>query len=252
MSEVRLPSALRRLLWGLGAAAAYVAVVWTASVQGGMPVRLLFDGPHPQQPYNFVDPPTDLAARNLPAQPGEATFGLLSKGVIAGGSVSTGDGQAGLTFPAQTFAARPGQEVVVTITPQDPLSVGPPPDGLAFDGNAYTVRAEYRPSGQEASPEREVTALLRYPVRANTLLRWDGSGWSRLESTNVPATLQVYANTDQLGTFVAAGPPPPGGQTNWIVFIPLAAIALAAIAGFRARRRQRTKWTRQGTRRGAR
>lgn len=238
---------VRPLAWGLAAAAAYVAAVWAAQVLGSAPVRLLFDGPHPVQPYKFVAPPKDLAAANRPAQSGESVLGLVSRGVIEAGSVTTGDGQATLTFPADTFPARPGQEVRVTITPEDPAGLGPPPEGLRYDGNAYTFRAVYQPSGDQVSPKREVTALLRYPARASALLRWDGSRWTRLKATTVPATLQVYGNTRELGTFVAAGSPVPG-QTNYLVFIPFAAIALAALAGLRARLRQRRKWTRQGER----
>lgn len=236
---------VNRLGWGVVAAAAYVATVWMAHVDGPMPVRLLFDGPHPLQPYNFVAPPKDLAARNQPPQPGEVVLGLLSRGAVEGGSVTTNDGQASMTFPAQTFAPRPGQKVRVRITPEDPARLGPPPEDLRIDGNAYTFTAEYQPSGEEAVPETEVTTLLRYPVRANVLLRWDGERWERLKTTAVPATLQVYGNTTELGTFVAAGPPPPS-DTNWLLFVPIGVIGLAAIAGLRARMRQRKVYTRQG------
>jgi hypothetical protein len=240
---------VNRLAWGVVAAAVYVSAVWVAHVLGPMPVRLLFDGPHPIQPYNFVAPPKDLAVRNQPAQPGEVVLGLLSRGVVEAGSLTTNDGQASITFPAQTFAARPGQKVRVRITPEDPALFGPPPEGLRIDGNAYTFTAEYQPSGDPATLQRDVTAVLRYPVSASVLLRWDGRRWNRLKTTNVPATLQVFGDTGTLDTLVAAGPPiPSGGGTNWLVIIPFGVIGLAAIAGLRARMRQRTVYTRQGKR----
>jgi hypothetical protein len=233
----------------MAAVAAYAVAVWISQAAGLAPVRLLFDGPHPIQPYSFVNPPEDLAAQNVEPQPGEVVLGLLSPGVVESGSVTTNDGQASLSFPAQTFPARPGQEVRVAITPEDPARFGPPPEGLRIDGNAYTFTASYEPSGEEAVPGQEVTALLRYPVRANVLLRWDGNGWTRLKTTTVPATLQVYANIDQLGTLAAAGTPE-SNQQNLLLLIPFAAIALAALAGLRARLRQRSKWNREGTRVG--
>ena len=240
-----------RLAWGAAAAASYLLAAWLFNGVGGAPVRLLFDGPHPVQPYNYVDPPSaDLARTNLPPQPGEFAFSLLSPGVIEGGSVTTGDGQATLTIPGSAFPVPPGQKgVVVRLTPIDPVTLGPPPEGLDFDGNAYTVEAEYRPSGDAATLERDVTAVLRYPVRAEVLLQWDGSRWNRLKSTTVPATLQVFADTGELGTLVAARSPLPSGPGfNYLVILPFAAIGLAALAGLRARLRQRKVWTRQGTR----
>jgi hypothetical protein len=79
--------------------------------------------------------------------------------------------------------------------------------------------------------------LLQYPVHATVILRRDGDVWTTLKSTTVPASLQVFADTQKLGVFVAAGPKPTT-KPNLLPYISVGAILLAAGAGLIARRRQ--------------
>jgi hypothetical protein len=236
MSLTGRSHASSRLAWGVVVVAAYIAAVGM-SASGGWPARLLFDGVGPPNPYRWVSPPPERAASNQPPMLAQRTAKLTSKGSF-GMSVVTGDGQASLVAPEGAFPVEPGQRsVLITITPSDPASLGDPLPGLLYQGNAYTFDAKYQPSGTPAPLVKPVSILLQYPVHATAILRRDGDRWTALKSTAVPASLQVFADTQRLGVFVAAGPKPTT-KPNLLPYISIGAILLAAGAGLIARRRQ--------------
>jgi len=110
-----------------------------------------------------------------------------------------------VTFPAGVIVLRPGESSVnVTILPLDPGSLAAPPAGRRFDGNAYRVSASYAGSAAPAVFGAAVTVVLRYPVHATQILRLDGGAWTPLPSIRFEGSQQALANTDRLGTFVAA------------------------------------------------
>jgi hypothetical protein len=231
-----------RLAWGLAAGATYLAAVAITAALAAAPVRLLFDGVVPPQPYNWVSPPPDLAGSNRLPLPGEGSLPFRESGLEAG-TVSTGDGQASVVIPSDTFPPRRGQRaVVVSISPEDPARFGAPPPGLILDGNAYTTEARYRPSGELAAPQRTITVILRYPVHATVLLRSSETGWIQLSTNAIPANLQVFGETPELGTFVASAPPQTGPR-RWLPLASIGAIVLAAGAGLIARLRNRRRRT---------
>jgi hypothetical protein len=233
---------LARLSWGVVAAALYVAAVLVTS--GRAPVRLLFDGFSGPVQYNWVSPPPSLASTNQPPQSGSTDITVEASG-SGGLSLATGDAQASIVAPQGTFAAKDGQTAVhVSIAPLDPAKVGPTPNGLAFDGNAYTFTATYVPSGDPAPMTKRASILLRYPIHATQILRWTGTGWAALKTTVVTGTLQVFAGSDELGTFVAVAPNQKRGL-GWLPYISVGAIVLAGLAGLLVR------W-REGKRRAAR
>jgi hypothetical protein len=228
-----------RLLWGIAATAVYVAAVW-GSAGGLAPARVLFDGFAPPQPYRWVSPPPPFASSNQPPEPASQENDLGPTG-SEGISVATGDGQASLVAAKETFPPVAGQRsVLLRITASLPESVGPPPSGMQFDGNAYTFTAAYQPSGDEAPPEKVMSVLLRYPVHATVLLRWDGARWVELQSTTIATALQVYAQTDVLGTFAAAAPKQ-GRSLGWLPYVSVGAIVLAGLAGLTVRLRERRR-----------
>jgi hypothetical protein len=225
-----------RLAWGVVVVAAYIAAVGMSAPRG-WPARLLFDGVGPPNPYRWVSPPPDRAVSNQPPMAARRTAKLTSKGSF-GLSAVTGDGQASLVAPQGAFPIELGQRsVLITITPSDPAPLGDPLAGLLYQGNAYTFDAKYQPSGQPAPLVKPVSVLLQYPVHATVILRRDGDRWTALKTTTVPASLQVFADTQKLGVFVAAGPKPTT-KPNLLPFISIGAILLAAGAGLIARRRQ--------------
>jgi hypothetical protein len=213
----------------------------------GLPPRPIFDGLAPPPPYRWVNPPPELAAGNEQPLRGTGRIPLGPEGGAV--TVATEDGQALVSVPRGGFGPPPGDgETVVrlTITPVDPAVLGPPPQDLRFDGNAYRVDAAYPGSNDTATPMGPPTVFLRYPLHADRLLRWSGTGWDALVSNRILPSLQVYAEAPELGTFVAAtrdlgDPAPTPSGPHWKTLGVLAAVAalIAAAAGFLARRRIR-------------
>jgi hypothetical protein len=226
----------RRAAVGLAVAAVYVLSV-ALTVGRAAPPRLLFDGFVPTAPYNWVNPPPQLTSTNKAPQSGEGEVALSEAG-SAGLSVATGDAQASIVAPEGAFPPKPGQTSIhVTITPMDPAEVGSPPAGKAFDGNAYEFTAQYQPSGEDAPLQKRASILLRYPIHTTVILRRTETGWSELKTTIVTGTLQVFAGTTQLGTFVGAAPKQ-GRGLGWLPYISIGAIALAGLAGLAVRWRE--------------
>jgi hypothetical protein len=231
----------RVLSWGVVAAGFYIlSALLVASI--GQPVLPLFDGLGPPQPYRWVTPPPEVAATNEPATPGTGKVSL--KGPPQNFFVTTEDGQAAIAGLSTAWVREPRQSVTVNLTPLDPQDVGPPPRGLIFDGNAYQVEAVYTRSGDQAVLEDKVQVILRYPRRANVVLEATDSGWRRLESFVIRPSLQVYSEVEELGTFVAAGPPPRVHRRSVLPWIASGAAGVAVAAAgvaFYLRRRSKTR-----------
>jgi hypothetical protein len=193
------------LILGIVASGLYIAsasIVWRA-----VPVRILYEGDAPPPPYRWVQPPPNLSGDNEAPLPGAGTVMLAPTGSRPG-STTTGDGQASIVFPEGSIAPRAGESrVEVRVTPLSPATLGPPPQGLRFHGNAYRVEAFYATSRDPVALSRPATMVVRYPVHATELLRLAGGTWTNLRGQTVPETLQIFTNTDRLGTFVPAAAP---------------------------------------------
>lgn len=232
--------------WGIGAAGLYIwAVVATGTP---VPVRLLYDGYAPPAPYRWVHPPLAQIPGNSPPQSGEGTISLTASG-SSPGSVVTGDAQAGIIFPQGTIETRPGETyAVVKLTPLDPATMAPAPPSLRFDGNAYRVDAVYARSRTPIVLRQPATMVLLYPTNATDLLLSSDSGWTVLKAQNIRIAFQIFAPTQTLGVFVAAGPPHPGPPLSlilyrvvtWALWIAVAVVLVFLLRDFlRGRRRSR-------------
>lgn len=194
----------RRRLWlaGMATAAAYLTAVLLLAPQG----RWLFDGLLPLEPYRWAPHPW-LPFRGAGAALSGGTLLPLTPTGSAPGSAPTGDGQAVVVFPREAFAPADGErEVQIDLRAVHPSRTPSPPDGLGIDGNAYQVEARYLPSSRPAAVRRPVTVILTYPRHAEQVLRLDGDRWTPLPTTPFPTAFKVYAESDALGTFAAAGP----------------------------------------------
>jgi hypothetical protein len=234
----------RRVLWGLVALGAYVAVaVWSP----GSPSRPLFDVSGPPPPYRWVNPPAQYAVGNV--KPEGTTHDLILGGAGSdAASIATGDGQAAIVLKEGSFAPKAGEKaVLVKIDPLDPGTIGPVPTGLRYDGNAYRIIAAYKKSGVEATLMQPATVVLSFPIVATQLFRRDANVWTDLKANPVSVSLQIFATTTQLGAFVAAGPPlasgtpKTGGKFPAALVISLGAAVAAVIAGLVARLRARKR-----------
>lgn len=218
---------MKRALWGVAAIAVYVTAAALVAGSGRVIPRPLYDGLAPAAPYRYVSPPPDLAADNEQPLPGEGKVDF-AKGRSQPTSISTGDGQLQLVVQIETFAAEKDEKAIdVTITP---LAPPPPVDvggGLRVEGNAYRIEAAYAKSGDAAPVQREVTVVLRYPHNGTEIVRRTSASWTRLKSQVSVGSLQLFAATDDIGVFAAAGKPP----TTWTRWLPYGAGALGLLAG---------------------
>jgi hypothetical protein len=225
----------RIAVWGAIAIAAYAAAA--AFTAGRLPVRPLFDGLAPPAAYNWVSPPP--GQQNQASPTGASEKLPLKPAGTDEISVATSDGQATLILPAGAFA-RHGKDadVRVDIAPLDPARYGSPPQRLAYQGNAYSIKATYEPGNTTAELALGATMLLTYPTNATKILRRSGSAWSQLATTDVAASLQVFARTKQLGVFVPAGPATSNALRWWTLGIASGIAALLGLTfGLRERRR---------------
>jgi hypothetical protein len=248
-----------RIAAGLGIAALYVAVAQVSFRGGLVPTKPLYDGTGPPPQYNWVNPPPDLAANNKKPSSGSGTTPIGPKHSPAY-NVNTDDGQASVIFPPDGIVPMAGQtSVKIVITPLDPATVGTPPASFDYDGNAYSVTATYLPSGKPVEIPNVVcsltnanacaTVVLRYAFNATQLLHRDANTWTTVPSQRATSALQIYGNTNKLGTYVAAGPPVAGGKKpksqtgNIIAFaVGLVAILLGTfLARVRASRKRRAR-----------
>ncbi|HLW47938.1 MAG TPA: hypothetical protein VKW09_09250 [bacterium] len=228
----------RRAAAAWGVAAAIVYLVIAPAVWRDVPARLLYEGEVPPAPYRWVHPPPALARDNQAPSGGSGQIGLNPAG-SGSASILTDDAQAGVIFPHDAVAPRPGiTSATVRLTPVDPETVAPPPAGYAFDGNGYRVEATYQ-NGRPVALRRPVTPVLRYPRHATVLLRWSGGTWTMLDTKRVQAALQIFAASDRLGVFVAARPIG-GGTPAWLLYGggAVAVLAAAAAAALLLRRRR--------------
>ncbi len=224
-------------LCGATAIGLYIlSVAWISSL---VPVRLLYNGQPPPLPYNWVVPLPYLASTNIRPSSGAGSVPIG----MQPGSVTTGDAQAVVIFPEGAVEPRTGESATeVTLTPLDPGTVTPVPQGLRFDGNAYRVEGRYSGSKEPIALRRPATIVLRYPIHATTVLVAADSGWTALPTETVPATLQIFAQVNRLGVFVAAAPAtarPPGLPIMaWWAYTTSALGMTLALAG-RLRRQRR-------------
>jgi hypothetical protein len=261
-----------RAATGVAIAALYVVVALISFDGGLFPVRPLYDGTTPPPAYRWVKPPAELAAGNQLPTDGKASVVLTSKGAEAG-NVTTDDGQAQVVYPPNGIVPMAGEtKVNTTIEPIDPATVGAPPAGFDYDGNAYRFTGVYAKSGKPAQipPEQKcsltepnacATIVLRYAFNATALYRRDGSTWVEVPTQNAGAALQIYGASDKLGVFVAVDAHLPGGpkkksQTGNIIAFVLGFIAIIAgtfLARIRAvRRRKRSRQGRAARAKGGR
>ena len=217
------------------------------SFRGGLtPMAPVLDGLQPPAPYQWVKPPPDRVKDNKPPSGATGKIDLTSIG--SAGSHTTPDGQAQILFDSNSVPVPPGQtSVSVTITPLDPDKVGPPPPGgYHYDANAYKYDAVYEPSGQPLTT-MTVTIVLSFATAADHIFRWNGSGWDPLPTTPAGPN-QLFAPSDHLGIFVAAGTAigKPAKQVSPVILVlevaaPFVVIAVVLVVVLGRRRATRTR-----------
>jgi hypothetical protein len=208
---------LRFSIAGALAIGVYLLTALVSFKTGLVRVRPLYEGNVAPPPYRWVNPPPDFVAGNKKPAGTSGSVTLRKTGSV-GFSVGTPDQQSVVILPDGAFAPKAGQTTVkITIAPLDPATIGAPPAGMHYDGNAYDIRAFYEPSGAPAQPNATtcpaatsglptkcITVVLVYPINANTLQRRDGATWVVVPAQ--PAAQQLYGDSSRTGVFVAVGP----------------------------------------------
>ena len=232
---------VRRALIGLVVAATYVVVAIELPLG---PIRPLLDGQAPQ-PYQWVNPDPLFASGNRVPPSVTLTVELNASGSETP-SIVTPDGQAGFVLPPGAFSTKAGEsKISVVVDPLDPKTIGRPPRGMRFDGNAYRFTSTYSKSKTPAPLVKTATIVLRFPILATKIYRRDAESWTALKSTPLTASQQVYAETEMTGTFVAASLPLETGKkkksfpTALVVAIVAAVVAAGAALAARMRGKKR-------------
>ncbi len=233
---------VKRVFWGAIVVAAYI--VTAAVTRGPEATAPVYDGLAPPAPYRYVSPPPDLADENEIPLRAVGTLELAEKGSRAR-TVATADGQMLVVFNDGAVLPQQGEDgVTVRITPLDPGPLPEPPAKMVVSGNAYRIDARYTKSREPVDLEIAATVVIRYAVHATDLIYLEGRVWRRLPTEAAQASLQLFAETKELGTFAAAGVPE--RSRTWIAYAVAAAGVVAGAAGYlsgrrRRRRRPRTK-----------
>lgn len=227
-----------RLLIGVVLAMAYVGAA-ALSARLGVPVRPVFDGLAPPEPYRFVSPPPEFETANQPPEPLREPI-PAERGKTTFASFATTDAQVQVSIPDDAFELAEGRRLAAEIVPLDPATTGEPPAGLAFTGNAYRIRVFDERDRKDAVVREPVTIIMRYPAHATEMLYLRDSGWTRIASDKLEPTLQLVVATKELGTFATGAPPTGSSGLWWAVGIASGiAAGLGLVLGIRERLRIR-------------
>jgi len=244
---------------GVAALAAYVAGAWLSGSLSPLARRALLDTSFVPQPYRWVTPPPELAAKNKAPDSGDFTI-TFSKGRSDAGVFATNDQQASVILSVGAIPTQAGATSVhLTIDPLDPTTLGPLPNGLHVLGNAYRVQATYQPGGEPVTRlARTGLLILVYPglvthgKERSMMFAPDGKAWSKLQTTDDATNLQASTNLERVngdyevaanGPVVVGSPTPAGGSGGggtspvaWVV-IGAAVVVAGALVALRLRGR---------------
>ena len=175
-----------QLAVGVGLAVVYLLAAVATMVLSDRPFRPLFDGLAPPVPYKWVNPPGENARDNQqPKAAGrEAPLGPEGSPFV---NVTPEDGQAILLLEAKAVAPRPPDTAIdVAVTPLDVLTLGPLPDDLTHQSNAYRVALAYKPSAQpiaDLALDTSSIALIAAGPSDFLLFSPEGQSWEKRDTT---------------------------------------------------------------------
>jgi hypothetical protein len=158
----------------------------------GQDVLPLYDGFAPPPRYRFVNPPPSLADGNKVPVPTRTVVRLEAGGSVAARAAADDD-QLVVDLPSGAVpAAPPNTTAQATITPLDPATLAPLPEGASPEGNAFRVDIVYLPdASRSAALAVPIAAVLTVPHAAGKVFASsDGRSWTelpmaRLESRRV-------------------------------------------------------------------
>ena len=231
------------IVLGLLSVTAYAALAALSGQLSPLARGPLLDGIGPPQPYRWVSPPPDLASGNEPPSSGVFHVPLAANGSRSKVFFSS-DNQITVVVPKAAFDDRPGQfEVTLRVDPLDPATLGSPGTKLDVFGNAYRIRAEYQPSGDDAPLKLPLDVILIYPVTVDLHASLhqlytspDGQTWEAQEGSDSLAQQQAEGPMPALGFAMVAGDPgaspiAPAGGSGSRTSVAIVLIVLAGCVG---------------------
>jgi hypothetical protein len=231
------------ILLGVLSVTAYAALAALSGQISPLARGPLLDGIGPPQPYRWVSPPPDLAPDNEPPSSGAFHVPLTANGSRPK-VFFTSDAQTTVVVPKDAFDKRPGQiEVTLDVDPLDPATLASPGKDLTIFGNAYRLRATYRPSGDDAALKLPLDVILLYPVTINLHASLhqlytspDGQTWEAQEGSDSLAQQQAEGPMPALGFVMVAGDPgasplTPAGASGGSTSVAIVLIVLAGCVG---------------------
>lgn len=173
-------------------AAIYLLAAW-------MVAPGFYDGFAPQQPYNWVCPPTHVTG-NQPPSSGHLEIKVIN-GVSDANSAFTDDGQVVIGFLPGAFDATVKTTITVDIKPVSPC---PQPQGLTFATNTYLITAD-------APLVKKANLVLRYsdivPAPSNVYYANSANGpWSAIGALSQAQPFTIDTTIDKFGYFTAGYP----------------------------------------------
>lgn len=235
---------------GLALAAVYVLVALVTPRLTGRPLRPLFDGFAPPQPYAWVNPPPEFAKDNRKPAQASQDVAIGPEGSAASNS-TTADGQAIAGLDVGSAPVHfPDAAVRVKVTPVDPATLGALPAGTRPEGNAYQVALSYQPSGQALTvlAKPGTIALTAAAPATGLLYSPDGTTWQDAGGRPFGGSNGLFAQLTAPGYFLATSRNPPrasvgsgGGAAGVLVGVGLvAAVAvIGAVFTMTSKRRRR-------------
>jgi hypothetical protein len=195
---------------GVGLALVYLGGAALTARLDPLQGRALLDG-NPLTPYNWVCPPSALAATNKAPASGADQIPVSPEGGSQSAGVSTDDLQVTVLLSEGAFPSKPSEDsVVLRITPMCASDVGSLPSRRQPQGNAYRVQATYQPGGDGVDRvEQKAQLVLVYPAPANfatfdgiIYVSADARRWRALPTQISAARHQALTETTRLGYFV--------------------------------------------------
>ena len=208
-----------RRAWLLATAAGvYLLAAW-------MVAPGFYDGFAPQQPYNWVCPPTHISG-NQPPKSGHLEIKVVG-GVSDANSAYTDDAQVVIGFLPGAFDATGKTVITVDIKPVGPC---PKPPGLTLATNVYLITAD-APLVKKAALLTRYSDIVPAPSTVYYASSADGP-WTSIGALAESQPFTIDTSTDKLGYF-AAGYPTNSlsrrASTSWLLPLAIALLIIAVL-----------------------
>jgi hypothetical protein len=202
----------------MSAAIAYLVAAW-------MVAPGFYDGFAPQQPYNWVCPPTHITG-NKPALSGHLEIKVIN-GVSDAQSAFTDDGQVVMGFLPGAFDATGKTVITVDIKPVTPC---PKPAAITLATNAYAVTSD-APLVKKANLVMRYSDLVPAPSNVYYAPSPDGS-WGGIGALSEAQPFTIDTTIDKFGYYAAGYPTTSvshGGASSQLLPIAIAILIIGVL-----------------------